>query len=260
LVFELKAVLFDIDDTLFDRQSAQKATLELMVKKHPALLGGIDHHRLWTAWTLSDDLSTRDFEAGSFVRVARCRHFLRLLDLADDQSGLDLVKELTDQYLADYTSLNLPVAGAGEVVRELVKSVKVGVVSNSLADVQYGKLNTLGLTPLLSCIVLSEEFGVRKPDPAIFQRAAQLSGVTPSDCLFVGDSYLKDMLGARAAGMLTCWLNRFNASPPEVVPGPPSALIQPDVLVQQPDKIRPDFVISTLEELLPLLRKNLLIK
>jgi FMN phosphatase YigB (HAD superfamily) len=148
----IKAVLFDIDDTLFDRELAQQLTLEFLVKVNPSLLGDISRDKLQHAWALSDEMSTTEFQTGSFARVARCRHFLKILDLPSDQADT-----LTEQYLGEYTSLDVPVIGALKLVRELKKNYKIGVVSNSLADVQYGKLRTLGLTNLLSCIVLSEE-------------------------------------------------------------------------------------------------------
>jgi putative hydrolase of the HAD superfamily len=232
---KLKAVLFDIDDTLFDREKAQKLALKLTVEKHPALLGRIAPEILQQAWDQSDNLATLEFNAGAFARVTRSRHFLRLLNLP-----LDQVPELTEQYLKDYTSLNVPVAGAPELVRELFTKTKVGVISNSLADVQYGKLKTLGLTGYLSCIVLSEELGIRKPDPRIFLHAACLLHVQASECLFVGDSWATDIAGAKAAGMLAVWLKRQDIPPLE---SPPS----------------PDYIIQALTELIPLLKRDRLI-
>jgi putative hydrolase of the HAD superfamily len=232
----LKAVLFDIDDTLFDRESAQKLTLGLILKKHPSLRGGFTREKLQQAWNHSDDLAAAEFKASAFNRGSRCRFFLKLLDLPQDQAD-----ELTDQYLKDYTSLNVPMAGAIELVQELKQYLQIGVVSNSLADVQYGKIETLGLKNLLSCIVLSEELGIRKPDPRIFHHAAALLNVQPSECLFVGDAFAADIVGAKSSGMLACWLRLRD-----------SAISDP--------KIHPDYTINSLVELLPLLKKDGLVK
>ena len=109
-------------------------------------------------------------------------------------------------------------------------------VSNGLADVQYRKLETMGLYDLFSCIVLSEVIGIRKPDPAIFQKAASLIHVKPAECLYVGDSYVNDVIGAKNAGMQACWLN-------------------PESIKPQDETIKADFIISKLEELPALLRK-----
>lgn len=232
---KIKAVLFDIDDTLFDRELAQKLTLPLLIEKHPALLGRISRAKLQMAWEQSDELSTAEFKTGSFVRVARCQHFLRLLDLPWNRAA-----ELTGQYLSDYTSLNVPVAGALELIQELNQYYKMGVISNSLADVQYGKIKTLGLQTYLSCVVLSEEYGIRKPDPRIFHHAAGLLHVQSSECLFVGDSFFADVIGAKAAGMLACWLKHADSPLPD-------------------HQIQPDYSIKALAELIPLLKRDRLI-
>jgi putative hydrolase of the HAD superfamily len=132
--------------------------------------------------------------------------------------------------------VDTPVEGAVRLVGELIGKYKLGVVSNGLPDVQYRKLESMGLRPLFSCIVLSEEVGIRKPDPEIFLRAAQLLGRQPDECFFIGDSYTSDVVGAKKAGMHTCWFNRTNASLPD-------------------NEIRPDYVVETLLEIPELLKQ-----
>jgi putative hydrolase of the HAD superfamily len=234
---EIKAVLFDIDDTLFNRELAQKLTLDLIIAKHPTLLGAFSPAKLASAWAESDVISTVEFNSGGFIRSSRCRHFLRLLGLP-----LELTDELTAQYLTDYPALNVPLAGALELLCELKKHLKIGVVSNSLADVQITKIKTLGISDLLSCTVLSEDLGIRKPDPRVFQYVARLLQVEASQCLFVGDSFSADIIGAKSATMQACWLQHGNRMMPE------NPLLQPD------------YIIHSLSELLPLLKNDGLIK
>ena len=199
----LKAILFDIDDTLFDREAAQKLSLEFTVQKFLPLLGVFSKEKLKQAWEESDLMTVVEFNARAFDRNSRSRHFLKLLGLSQDQAD-----ELTQLYIEKYPTLNVPVVGAIELIHELKDRVKMGVISNSLPDVQYGKLKTLGVKDIMACIVLSEEYGIRKPDPRVFQYAAQLLEVETSECLFVGDSFATDIMGAKSAGMLACWLKR----------------------------------------------------
>jgi HAD superfamily hydrolase (TIGR01509 family) len=95
--------------------------------------------------------------------------------------------------------------------------------------VQLRKLDTLGIRHVFSCIVLSEEFGIRKPDPRIFFHAAGLLGVSPSECLYIGDSYKNDITGSRAAGMLSCWFKRGHSS----LPGQAMAACKPMIRQNQ---------------------------
>jgi putative hydrolase of the HAD superfamily len=121
-------------------------------------------------------------------------------------------------------------------VKKLSRKFKVGIVSNGLADVQYTKLETMGLRDLFSCVVLSEGFGIRKPDSKIFHHAVSLLYLQPAECLYVGDSYVNDVMGAKNAGLLVCWLNPGSLKPPD-------------------ENIKPDFIVNKLEELLGLLEK-----
>jgi 5'-nucleotidase len=229
----IKAVLFDIDDTLYDRAGAQSIALELIVKRFSAVFGKIEKSRLNEAWQESDRLSTIDFEANppsEYRRDTRSKIFLGVLNIRED-----LVDAVTGVYLEEYPKINAPIEGAIDVVRNLSLRYKTGAVSNSLADVQYRKLETLGIRDYLSCIVLSDELGVLKPDPRIFAHAAALLRNYPGECLFVGDSFSSDVVGSKAAGMVSCWFNSKGK------PVPAGA-------------VRPDFEIHDLRQLEDILR------
>ena len=86
-------------------------------------------------------------------------------------------------------------------------------VRNGLPDVQYTKLDTLGITELFKCIVLSEELGIAKPDARIFLWALEQTGLAPEESLYVGDSFDHDVVGAINAGMSVCWFNPKKIKP-----------------------------------------------
>ena len=95
----------------------------------------------------------------------------------------------------------------------------IGIVTNGPTEVQRAKLDLLGIDRLVDFVLVSEEFGVAKPDPQIFREALRLAGVRPEEAVFVGDSAEFDMAGARAAGIPTVWVNRHQR--PWTEPGPP---------------------------------------
>jgi putative hydrolase of the HAD superfamily len=202
----IRAVLFDVDDTLFDRKGAQPLVLEIIVKKLPEIFRKMEMEKITAAFTESDVITTRDFESGApseGLRDIRSRLFLRLLGIDEDYA-----ETITEMYVREYPAVKAPVPGSRDTVKELGRSYKTGIVSNGFPDVQYTKLETMGLRQKFSCIVLSEEIGIRKPDPAIFTRAAALLGIEAEECLYVGDSYTNDVIGAAGAGMKTCWFKR----------------------------------------------------
>jgi len=225
---KIKAVLFDVDETLFDRTLAQKAVLELIMRQLPRVFHDFPPERVLAAFLKSDQIYTDMFNSGAASEGSRDRRsklFLQLLGIDEKYTT-----KITELYVKDYPGVKAHVDGAIPVVKELSHKFKLGVVSNGFTDVQYRKLETMGLRDLFSCVVLSEECGIRKPDPRIFHQAASLLHMQPQECLYIGDSYANDVIGAKNAGMQACWLNRESATVPD-------------------EKIKPDFVITKFEEL-----------
>ena len=225
----LKAVLFDIDDTLFDRNRAQREILHLIVRAFRDIFTGIDEERIVQAFFESDRVATQAFNAGGSVdvaRIGRSKIFLRILGLSEDPAD-----KITAMYVTSYPTINAPVRGAELVVSHLARRFQLGIISNSSRDVQYRKLKTLDIKHLFDCIVLSEEVGIRKPDPKIFWRATTSLAREPEECLYVGDSYESDVVGAKKAGMRACWFN-------------------PDGLRLPQEDVEPDFEIGALDEIL----------
>jgi len=91
-----------------------------------------------------------------------------------------------------------------KVMEELVKNdLFYGIISNVLSLTQVPRnLVDYGLESYFSKLVLSSAFGRSKPDPSIFLHAAQEAGFRPEECLYVGNSPLKDIYGASNAGFL----------------------------------------------------------
>jgi HAD superfamily hydrolase (TIGR01549 family) len=77
----------------------------------------------------------------------------------------------------------------------------IGLITNGPTEVQRQKVDLLGIGDLVDFVVISEEFGVAKPDPAIFAEALRLATATADRALFVGDSPEFDIAGARASGI-----------------------------------------------------------
>jgi putative hydrolase of the HAD superfamily len=115
------------------------------------------------------------------------------------------------------------------VLAALRQRFTLGVISNF-----YGNVTTLcqecGLAALCDVIIDSAQVGVSKPACRIFTLALEQLGRTPQTAVYVGDSFERDVLGARAAGLRTIWLRGLE---PRVCPDPSMV----------------DATITTLEEL-----------
>jgi putative hydrolase of the HAD superfamily len=86
------------------------------------------------------------------------------------------------------------------------------VVSNANGTVR-AKLGRLGLAGFFDVILDSQEEGVEKPDPRLFERALVRSGAARDDTLHAGDLYEVDVVGARAAGIAPVLVDRGNLYP-----------------------------------------------
>lgn len=84
----------------------------------------------------------------------------------------------------------------------------VALVTNGPSDLQRDKLRVLGLDAAVEVIVISGEVGRAKPDPTPFRLALKRLDIDSRDAWHVGDSLATDVGGARAAGLVSIWLNR----------------------------------------------------
>ena len=80
------------------------------------------------------------------------------------------------------------------------RGIRMSVISNSDGRVRQ-QLDACGITPYLETVFDSEIVGVEKPDPAIFLHAAEKLGLSAADCIYVGDFYSADVVGANRAGI-----------------------------------------------------------
>ena len=113
---------------------------------------------------------------------------------------------LFDDYEANAWRFARAFDGTDELLSWLKKlKLPIAIVSNGETHIQLRSIQALKLDLLVDECVISEQEGCRKPEPAIFQCAAERLNVQVEDCIFVGDSTEADMFGARSLGMKTIW-------------------------------------------------------
>ncbi|MGE5198212.1 MAG: HAD family hydrolase [Rhodospirillaceae bacterium] len=211
----ITAVLFDLDDTLFDHRACTREALGDLRRRFPALgavpvdLVEAEHGRLLEHLHL-------DVLAGRLsVDDARIERFRQLLVFAGGTAAADAAPDAAAAYRAAYVEHWRPVEGARELLAALHGRVATGVVTNNVAAEQRQKIAACGFGPLLDAVVISEEAGVTKPDPRIFRMALAQLGRPAEEAVMLGDAWDTDIAGARAAGLRPIWFNRFGAPSPD---------------------------------------------
>jgi 2-haloalkanoic acid dehalogenase type II len=213
----VRAVLFDLDDTLFDHSHAMSQALAALKADEPA----------FAAWT-TEYLEARhgevlevlhhDVLAGRLsIDDAREERFRRLLTLAESKGlGRKRAVALARLYRDTYKQCWRAVPGAIELLTWLKREgYGTAIVTNNLTAEQRAKLTGCGLADGIDHLITSEDVGVAKPDPAIFSAALAALDVTGGEAILVGDAWQADIVGGRAAGLRTVWLNRKGTPRPD---------------------------------------------
>jgi putative hydrolase of the HAD superfamily len=243
----LKAVLFDLDDTLMPDESAANEALvatALVAKQwHNIPPGDLKDavrrvaRRIWRAHPVvapyDGHFDVSSWEALSSSFQGDDAEMRQLREWAPEYRRLvwnEAIAEcgIADPLLADRLSIlyplerrarYVPFPDAKPVLDDLSRTCKLGLVTNGPCDLQCEKLERGGLRGYFDAVAVSREVGILKPDPRIFAIALERLGVSAPDSAFVGDTPATDIKGAHAAGMKAIWLNRSGARLPDgIVP------------------------------------------
>jgi HAD superfamily hydrolase (TIGR01549 family) len=210
----LKAVFFDLDDTLFDHKHSRRCGLKAL-KSVYSDLNKIsirelekEHERLLAAnytRALDGDITIED------AMAERIRFLFSKFGLCLDQEEIN--KATT--YYQDAYSLNRQSIPGVRTVLNCLKDMHLitGVISNGILEMQKEKLNICGISDLLDYVIVSEDVGIRKPDTGIFIAALQRINARSTDIAYIGDSWETDIVPANSIGIRTIWLNRYAYNP-----------------------------------------------
>ena len=197
-----KWLLFDADGTLFDYDKAEgtalRTTFEALGLAYETRYAQIYRRINGDIWL--------DFESGRISQESlRTKRFELLFDAIEidcDPGGF------SKAYLANLALATDLVEGAEDVVKSLHGRVGLLLITNGLADVQRPRFARSTVGQYFSDVVISEEVGAAKPDPAIFEVAFAKMGLPKKeDVLIVGDSLTSDIRGGHSYGIDTCWFN-----------------------------------------------------
>ena len=203
----IKAVLFDLDETLLVRKAAIRAFIADQHRRYVAVLEGIGRDRYVARFLALED-EGRTPKAVVYPQLA-----------AELGLGAPIAADLLVEYQAIYPRYAVLSPGATETLVALRgRGLKTGIVTNGSAVVQNGKIDATGLRPLLDIVLVSEAEGLRKPDRRIFELALQRLNLTAHEVIFVGDNPAADVDGARAAGLLAVWYHCTTGWPAELAP------------------------------------------
>ena len=204
----MKAVIFDLDDTLFDHTTSATKAVQAWVSD----LGGTPSDELLARWFEIEHRSFEAWLAGTFThqgqRRARLREFLPLIGRPVPGTD-DELDQTFDGYLTWYVrhwAAFDDARPALEVARS--NGWRIGVLTNGSTPQQNSKLEQIGLSDLVDVVCTSQSLGHSKPAVQAYHLTCEALGVEPAETLMIGDNLDLDVLGARAAGLTAEHLDR----------------------------------------------------
>jgi len=209
----IKAILFDLDETLLDRDASIQVFLEQQYARFREQLTAAPF----------DQYRNRFLQYDAHGYAAKEQVYARLVD----EFALPIA---ADTLVADFytNSWRPPILfpGATTLLQQLrAAGFRLGIITNGSARTQLPKIEQSELLSLVDVALVSEVEGVRKPDALIFQRAAQRIGVELQACVMVGDNPQADIGGALAVGMKAIWRRGY-------LPWPDELALQPHLIIE----------------------------
>ncbi|WP_066188720.1 HAD family hydrolase [Gracilibacillus timonensis] len=209
------AIFFDLDDTLYDLMAPFTSALQKELP-HVANALGSDVDRFFSATRHYIDglwkAYLRGEKALEAIRIERYQLAARDFQLT---ISMDEGKRLQEQYEVEQGNISPPTV-VEEFLSELSnKYVCMGLITNGTTEGQKNKIATLQLDRYFSTdrMFISDEIGLAKPNPAIFDFVHQQCQLDNYQCYYIGDSWNLDVEGALPANWHPIWFNHRKREP-----------------------------------------------
>lgn len=205
----IKAVVFDLDNTLYDYDAcnimAEKNLFKTIASEFSITEDDAKHLLKNAKLNIKNQLG--DEVAASHNRLLYMQNICEQVG----RNPLKYAMRFYDVYWNTLLDNMMLFDYVQPVLNELkVKNIRIGVLTDLTAHIQYKKLEKLGLCDKIDYLVTSEEAGAEKPSEKMFNLMIKKLGVNPEETLMVGDSEKKDIAGAETVGMKTIVFKKEN--------------------------------------------------
>lgn len=194
----ITAVLFDLDETLVDRHRTMH---QFLVSQQ-------------SRFSLADSFvdKTLHFQKNGYAdKLQAYARSCASLGIKDSGFPEILFNDFKERYGIDAVVFE----GTIEVISALSHQFKLGIVSNGRSKSQLAKIEKTGLAHYFSAVIISENFGEKKPKLSIFKECLLQLKTTADRAMFVGDHPGNDITPAISLGMKTIWMRNKHFSSPQ---------------------------------------------
>ena len=201
-------LFFDLDRTLWDFDAAAEVAFERIYEQyHLRELGIPSAHEFHMVYHPLNEKLWELYRADQITKDELNRtRFLKPLEHYGIHD-VELADHLSEDYVYWSPRIVRLVPGTMELLEYLKPKYHLHLITNGFEEVQHTKLSGSGMEPYFETLTVSEEVGVKKPNPEIFRYALKKAGATPEESLMIGDEMAVDIDGARAAGIDQVFFN-----------------------------------------------------
>jgi putative hydrolase of the HAD superfamily len=190
----IKAVLFDLDGTLLDRDESVKKFIDNQYDRLNRIVGHIPRETYIKRFI---ELDQRGYVWKDKVYQQLVEEFL-ITDMTSE--------ELLQDYLEEFKNHCIPFPNLITTLEKLKsRNLRLGMITNGRGQFQLDNIKALGIEKYFDTILISEWEGIKKPDPEIFKRALKQLNVTANQSIFVGDHSENDVKAAKNVGIIGVW-------------------------------------------------------
>ena len=199
----VKGVIFDIDGTLYSYLANDKVAVKSLCEFAEKNLA-VDKENFLKAYCEGRRIvKERLTDGGS--RHSRILFFQNTLELLG-KNPFHYIGEMYECYWSNFLKGMKTFDGATEFIRKLKENgIKIALCTDMTAQIQYRKIHQLGLCDYIDFMVSSEETGLEKPAPIMFELALKKLNVDAKDAAYFGDSLERDIKGASNLGITPFW-------------------------------------------------------
>ena len=202
-------IFFDLDRTLWDFDKNSEAALRQLYNDSEELCNTTSFDFFHKAYLRKNKALWHAYSNGKLskehLRYERFRATFKQFHLLSE----DVVKKFGDGYVELSPRQKVLMPHSELVLKDLSSmGFNLHIITNGFLEVQHIKLKEAGIHHYFDVILCSEEAGVNKPHPQIFQSALRLAKAEAKKSLMVGDDYRADILGAHKSGMQALWFQK----------------------------------------------------
>lgn len=200
----IKAVLIDIDDTIFDFEKCSKNAFKKTLKKLDLSYKEKDfsyfnkvNDILWTKQKLGD------------LNINQV--FIERSNMMSKYFGLDIEKEIFNNLFVEFLYDEIEIVDEIEdLLSYLSNKYQIFAASNGVYDMQVNRIKKSNLDKYFKDIFVSDKIGFEKPDKRFFQKIMNITKFSNNDLIMIGDSIKSDIIGAKNSNIKSIYFNKEN--------------------------------------------------